>query len=181
MASVVAARVEAMKGPWMGLGVLLVLALAPDMIGCATPAIDGPPEESQAYLELGTGSWRFEPVTDGDEISLVRGAQGGWHLWVSVRVGDFAGDRGILTLESQVADEHLPAQHSETVARLDPADSLGRRVFVGWPEVMAEPACLVDQMLRLRAVITDDDGHAIEDECYVMVRGGDDPPGSGCP
>ena len=39
------------------------------------------------WLELGTGVTEFEPLDDGDDIELVAGAQGGWHLDAALRFG----------------------------------------------------------------------------------------------
>lgn len=63
------------------LRIALVLALAP-LGGCEEPfTIDGPPE-----LELGTGQYAFEPVVDGQDLTIFAGPQGGYHIWLGVRV-----------------------------------------------------------------------------------------------
>lgn len=38
-----------------------------------------------ATLEVGTGADAFEPLTDGDDLVLVMGPQGGYHVWGSLR------------------------------------------------------------------------------------------------
>jgi hypothetical protein len=35
-------------------------------------------------VEVGTGELEYEPLEDGDPVTLVYGPQGGWHIWFSV-------------------------------------------------------------------------------------------------
>ena len=56
------------------------------------PVIEGPPR-----VELGTGEADFESLADGDDIEVVLGPQGGFHLVGSARVGGIhPGDSGDL-------------------------------------------------------------------------------------
>lgn len=58
---------------------LILLLLA----GC--PTADEVPPEGPA-IDLGTGELEFEPLADGDELAIVQGSQGGYHLYGSFRV-----------------------------------------------------------------------------------------------
>lgn len=55
-------------------------------LGCA----DKPTTETEGLgpllIELGTGEWDWEPLDSGDEIPVIQGPQGGFHLLGSVRV-----------------------------------------------------------------------------------------------
>ncbi len=42
-------------------------------------------ENTDLSLELGAGAASFEALTEGDEIELVRGAQGGYHIEIGLR------------------------------------------------------------------------------------------------
>lgn len=62
--------------PW------LLAASALPLLGC-------PPAEDpcgEPTVEIGTGWERYEPLTPGDDLVMVHGPQGGWHLLVSARV-----------------------------------------------------------------------------------------------
>ncbi len=62
----------------------LALALALALAGC--PEVDCARQaESTPSLELGTGSSSFQPILDGDVLSAAWGAQGGNHVWLSMR------------------------------------------------------------------------------------------------
>lgn len=53
------------------------LALA---IGCGP----SPLAQGSAALLLGSGSPRFLPIVDGDEVDIIHGPQGGYHIWGSL-------------------------------------------------------------------------------------------------
>ena len=55
----------------------------------------------EPHVELGTGLFTFESLTDGDSVELVAGIQGGWHVDASVRLEGF-GPGGILLLYEAV-------------------------------------------------------------------------------
>jgi len=147
------------------LAVLLVSAA-----GCAVETAETGSDEQA--LELGTGSWRFEPLEDGQEVELVRGAQGGWHVWVSLRATGMQEDRPALALEIQPADESLPPARTEVDVLLGRPDSDGRRSLLGWPAVIPDPSCLVGEMIRIEAEL----GESLSAERHVIPTGGAYPP-----
>jgi len=53
--------------------IALFAALLPLIGGCTA-------EASEGVLELGTGEWRYEPLTGGEDVELIRGVQGGVHV-----------------------------------------------------------------------------------------------------
>ncbi len=65
--------------------VLLLLACGPEI---AEPQLTPCENASQevATCVLGTGSVLYTYVSDGDDIDIIQGAQGGFHVWGSVRV-----------------------------------------------------------------------------------------------
>ncbi|HEY8428812.1 MAG TPA: hypothetical protein VIL20_10575 [Sandaracinaceae bacterium] len=147
--------------------ILLAAALA---TGCAAAS------ESGARLELGTGTIRFEPVEDGATLPLIRGAQGGWHVWIAVRAEGLESDGGMLSIEHQPADESAPPVAATLGVRFDPPDAEGRRSYLGWPAILADPSCAVGELLRVRATLTTPDGMQLADERHVLVGPGEHPP-----
>ena len=152
---------------------LLALGL---VAGCASPVAPSPD------VELGTGTWQFESLADGQELSLVRGAQGGWHIWLGVRTTDLAmpdpaTQRAPVAIELQPADELTEPQRVETELFFGPEDANGQRMMLGWPAIVADPACAVGQLMRVSAELDAADGTAHIDERYVMIGPGADPPG----
>lgn len=133
-------------------------------------------EPEQASIEIGTGTWRFEPLVDGQEIPLVHGAQGGWHFWLAVRARGIATDTGSVTFERQPADESAPPSTTSVGVHFDPEDAEGGRNYLGWPEILASPGCAVGVLQRVHATLTLADGRTLEDEVFLTPTGGDVPP-----
>ena len=70
----------------------------------------GPPQPGQPiasagitgdpWIELGTGQYLFGSLSEGDDIELVAGPQGGWHVDVSLRFGGFGPSGIVLSYEA---------------------------------------------------------------------------------
>ncbi len=56
------------------------------LAGCAADPepVEAPPPPP--VIEMGTGEWDWEPLEPGQEIDVIQGPQGGFHLLGSVRV-----------------------------------------------------------------------------------------------
>ncbi len=125
---------------------------------------------------MGTGTWRFEPLEDGAALSLVRGAQGGWHLWVALRVHGVADDTGSLEVT------HFPLATPESAARtshglrLDPPNAEGFRAYLGWPAILQDPACAVGRPYRVEVVFRPASGGRLTAHRDILIDPGDDPP-----
>jgi hypothetical protein len=132
--------------------------------------------EDVPSLELGTGSYRFEPLEDGQPVELVRGAQGGWHIWLSMRLRGVDLARPTIRLTMQPADESPAPQEVEVSLLFDPPDDNGYRELIGYTGIVQDPACLVGELVRVEAALTMDDGEVLRSEREVMVLGGAYPP-----
>ena len=44
-----------------------------------------PPDPSHFAVEVGTGETRFQPLATGDTVDIIRGPQGGFHIWIGAR------------------------------------------------------------------------------------------------
>jgi hypothetical protein len=142
------------------------------VLGCASSPTSG----NDAQLELGTGTFRYEPLEDGAEVPLVHGAQGGWHVWLSVRASGIDEETGSLLIEMQRADESVPPQNVRVGIRFDPPNADGMRDYLGWPAIMSDPSCAVGHLYRIRATFTTSRGERLTAERYLIPAPGDDPP-----
>lgn len=150
-----------------------MLTVSVMLSGCATDVqeVDHP-----ASLELGAGSWRFETLADGQELELVRGAQGGWHVWISVRTRGLD-DEPLITLALQPENESREPVETTVRANLDPEDDEGYRDLVGHTQIIDEPSCMVGEMMHLEARV-EVDGETLTSDRYFTVLGGTYPPPS---
>lgn len=141
--------------------------------GCAASGASAPGEAS---LEVGTGTARFVPVTDGQEVPLVRGAQGGWHLWVSARATGLDSGTASLVIEHGPADGSAAPEISRVGVTFDPADAQGRRATLGWQAILPDPSCAVGRLHRVRVTVTTATGQRASAEVEVLPGAGDNPP-----
>jgi hypothetical protein len=70
----------------------ILTALSALAAGCSATAPHEPPAPTTTQkLVLGSNaSGSFQPYADGDEVKLVEGAQGGFHVWLSYRASGVA-------------------------------------------------------------------------------------------
>lgn len=58
-----------------------------------SPADEGPPRDATVdptgWVQIGTGVRRFESLEPGQEVPIIAGIQGGFHVWGGFRGGDF--------------------------------------------------------------------------------------------
>ncbi|WP_437720318.1 hypothetical protein [Sorangium sp. So ce861] len=143
-------------------GVVVLLALAPGCVGG-----DEPP--ARGIAELGTGEWQFEPLADGQEVELAHGAQGGWHLWTSVRTLGLEPEGVLLEVTTSVIGDPSSATTSRGRIELTELED-GHCEFIGWPAVLGEPACAIGRTLQVRGVVTDARGTVATGERLVRPR-----------
>jgi hypothetical protein len=131
----------------------------------------------EGTLELGTGEWRYEPLSDGDDVDLVRGAQGGVHVWLSMRAMGFDPERVTMEIVTEKLDGSLEPETSIVDVRLDPAAEEGvlMHELLGWPAVLAAPGCVVDSELLVTVTLTDANGTAATAQHVIVPRGTDMP------
>ena len=68
------------------LAVALFIACGHDDRGAQPELAPVPPTATTFDVEVGTGTSDYQPIADGAEVDLVRGTQGGWHIWTAFRV-----------------------------------------------------------------------------------------------
>jgi hypothetical protein len=103
------------------------------LAGCSAAVGEG-------VAELGTGEAEFEPLTDGQVVPIIHGAQGGYHVWLSAQVLGLEARRVSMFIETQREDGTLPAETSNVTISLTPSESAeGMRELVGWPAILANP------------------------------------------
>ena len=119
------------------------------------------------WLELGTGTEAFEPLTEGQPVPIIAGPQGGYHVWGALQAGGFA-PQGVMmhfTLEKggQVIAE---ASYLDDLFRVAPTDPWSyTRVAVVLLE--NDPGVVMPGGATLKLVVTPARGEPLTDEIGI--------------
>jgi hypothetical protein len=126
----------------------------------------------EASVVLGTGEAEFETMDGEPVITLVHGAQGGFHVWASFLAYGFEAQALDLTLTTQVegASEDL-VMHGHVTTRevLDP-DGQSARSFAGYPAQVRDARCVNGRRVELRLHLSDPLGHSADDVRHCVAE-----------
>jgi hypothetical protein len=136
--------------------------------GCGGEAELPPVPEPQPGVRvvLGTGREAFEPLNDEASVPLIRGIQGGWHVWTSFLAYGFDTDvlRMDLTTRWEGVEESVLGGPGNVAVR--PAlDATGAPALasVGWPAVVYNPTCADGHRLLVNLTVLDTEGRSASD------------------
>lgn len=125
-----------------------------------------------ASFEFGSGDSSFQPISDGEDLTMIHGPQGGWHLWGSVRA---ANTRDVVKIRFTAVDvetQTTVVDVTNQVALAMESDCVG--VYTGMygfldvdslasGEADTPPELLCDHQLELSMTLTDSAGrHLVE-------------------
>lgn len=163
----------------MRIPLLLLIALFPHLSGCIAAECARAAEETPA-AEIGVGQEEFQPIEDGEVLTLAYGSQGGTHLWLAVRATGIARGNPLLvddttplvTVRLSSSDGEIPLEGTSARHVFD-RDDEGRAVLAGLQFVIdlwaIEAAGLSGQPLRLDVEIEDACGTVVQDEREVLI------------
>ena len=132
-------------------------------------------------VELGTGELQFVPLDPGQEIEVIRGPQGGYHLLASVRTHDVdPGDP-----DNLAAENNPEVQFSVVVDGVDITLTGAYRQGLdaveaegGWTHEMVGRFCildipdddvLADQSINFSVTLTDAEGRELHDSRELIA------------
>jgi hypothetical protein len=153
--------------------VVLAAALA---CGCEAGEPTDPPIESDAAIAIGGASAAgegFIELADGDEVELIPGSQGGFHVWIGM---ELLGAEGRLRIERQarrVSDDALVLRASTQTLEV-PSDAM-----IDWwrkPDALPSFMCpspigiqVFDQEIDFAVQLTDDDGNILAEDTITLI------------
>ncbi|MFT4627949.1 MAG: hypothetical protein ACI8PZ_006643 [Myxococcota bacterium] len=137
-----------------------------------TAAVDDPCELTAPEVEYGVGSLAFEPTTEGADVVMEHGPQGGWHLTTAVRLARVSAlvqlhPTAVVPGVGQTIGGHQPPQYQEVDA-YDSGSCVGEvldfRVYldVDLRDVCALTGSLVDLDVSVTDLETDVSGVATQ-------------------
>lgn len=120
-------------------------------------------------VEVGTGMSDYQPIADGAEVDLVRGVQGGWHLWTAFRVRGAAlrDVRGNLFARF---DNGTSAGDASAIAILLGARADGEQTYSGMRDFIYDGNQARGRTIVLRVEVVGSDGRHGAGERTVLGR-----------
>ena len=161
------------RAPWIGCCRWAAAALCALSALCACGSgSSGPESEGSARVVLGTGESEFETMEGEPVITLVHGAQGGFHVWASFLAYGFDAQALDLTLTTRVdgASEALVMHGHVTTRQLPDADGQSVRSFAGYPAQVRDARCVNGRRVELRLQVSDPLGHSAEDVRHCVAE-----------
>lgn len=132
------------------------------------PRRDGGARKSTIAVELGTGSAFFVPVTNGQELAIIRGKQGFQHIWLSARVVRPAIREAIVTISTRLQDGRPGGPPLSAAVSFDPIDGgEGQSEKVGLTALV--DYVVIGKTVKLRLEVATADGLWGVDERTVAV------------
>ena len=168
--------------------VIPVLFLVP-FLGCDSGAANGGDAGSggaagEPAVVLGTGVEQYEPIEGEPTLTLIKGFQGGFHVWASFLAYDFETTvlrMELITSRDGHAESIIPMQGNVRVR--DVMDGTGRpaRALVGWPAVIYDPECANGLRIRLDILVRDEThGTEASDTRFFIADVAEEERGASC-
>ena len=146
----------------------LAWAFFPLLVSCGGGS-DDPPVHDQGtpFVQIGTGSAEFAPLTEGQEVRITAGPQGGYHVWGALRAGGF--NPNDVFIEFRLVRDGLVLAESGYEDDLRPADTDGPFQYSGVAVVVlsGDAATIADQPARLEVTLTPVHGEPLTDGVNV--------------
>jgi hypothetical protein len=141
-------------------------------LGCGSTQ-DGDASAPRTSVVLGTGEAEFEAMDGEPTLRLVRGAQGGFHVWASVLAYGFSSPRLDLRLTTTVDDEPDSSlvMHARLTMRdvLDP-DGNPAQSFAGFPAQVKGARCADGRRVGLELQLSEPGGGSSRDVRYCVAE-----------
>jgi hypothetical protein len=154
----------------VALAVLWLLA------GCDDGARPDADAHAAGWIEVGTGEWAFEPLEDGQDVPLVFGSQGGYHVWLSYRTGGLDPHNVQIEISTEILSR--PGSRTASVLTRSLAQVDGPEVYgqIGWPAVITEAGCAEGQLVEVAVTLRDRHDQVLEDARTVVPHATVEPP-----
>ncbi len=108
-------------------------------------------------LEVGTGEDAFTAITADQALPIIRGSQGGYHVWVALRTDSVAPGRADLTVTLRRDDgEELVS----SLGTFFGEDEEGRAELLGYPAILPSPEAWAGREISIEVDVRGD-GRAV--------------------
>lgn len=122
-----------------------------------------------AYVEIGTGARRYEPLDCGEEIPIIAGPQGGFHVWGGFHGEGFDDSDVRIRFELELDGEtYARADYTEFGLPPGPAGGFDYAAVAVVYDQNSDVQVTTGQVMTLRLTIEARDGQGLDDEVEVV-------------
>jgi hypothetical protein len=133
---------------------------------------------------LGTGREAFEPLESGGTVLLIKGIQGGFHVWTSFFAYGFDTDIMQMTLSTRWGgreDSLLDMNGSVGVKPSTDAEGAPVLAMLGWPALVFDPHCSNGHEIDIDVTVTDPEGRSAGDARRWILNVPEEDRATDCP
>jgi hypothetical protein len=140
------------------------------LLGCGEVEEGACVTRSDATFQLGTGQDAFVPLSDGSELRMTRGTQGGCHLTLAFLTDGFAGEETLVRYRLDNLIDGREIIVSQQFVRLEPA-GMGRCRATNFAAFLVEPWEAEDDRIRVEVKLEEEaDGRSDTQSVEVVAR-----------
>lgn len=157
------------------LALLASLAALPLLAACG--------DATAPEVVLGTGEARFEAIVGEPRLPLVRGVQGGSHVWASFLAYGFSDPQLDMLLTTRWVDvEGTRRVMRNPLTLRQVTDDVGEPAlsFSGYPAQIDNARCAHGQRLHIELVLSDGSGREARDERFCIAEVAESDRGDNC-
>lgn len=148
-------------------------------VACGPEASDG----GDVRVVLGTGAEAYSPIEGEPVLPMIKGFQGGFHVWTSFLAYGFQSD--VLSMQLVTSWEGVEESIIDMpgIVRLTPViDPQGVPAFatVGWPALIYNAPCAHGRRLRIDITVRDDSGRRASDTMTCIAEVAEEDRASDC-
>ena len=154
-----ALRLRRVRGA-AGVVTLMMAVSLPTAQGC------GAAPEPQATVEIGTGESQFETLADQQQVTMVHGVQGGYHVWMALKAQGLDPAKVWVDVDTTVEGQKFSSRAITAMER----GQDGSATLVGHPVILDDPQGADGKDMNLHVRVTDQQGVAAESSVNIFPR-----------
>jgi hypothetical protein len=150
-------------------------ALLPLLFACGGESGDPPPPDlGTPFVQIGTGTQSWAPLTDGQTLRIAMGPQGGYHLWGALRAGGLNPEDTFIEFRLVRDGVRLAESGYRDSLRAVETDGPFQYWGVAVVVISGDPTTIADRPARLEVTLTPQHGEPVTDAVEVVPIEGEE-------
>ncbi len=122
-------------------------------------------------LQIGTGLQTYTALDEGDEVRIIAGPQGGYHVWFAIRLWNWPEDEANLRIAWTSADgKGIPDRETQTKVSFIDAPDLSYKEASGIFAYVDSPENIRDTLVQVQISVSNCQGQVVHSSISVIPR-----------